>query len=196
MFGFGRSALEKGAIQLFSKEFLTMGFPEGQATAHATSLVDEVMKELKARKWNPLWSQRGDEVIGVEEFMAPRLRAGLTVEDVKTFWNRPLLVVYCDMKVTEKVIVRVAESAHAAGQDVKEAINQWARDTVRFGTPEPRDGTLEKANRPHDTMIYPEFSLRVHAWFRRTTAEQRDQQKAQHGTMNAAVRELIASGQI
>lgn len=190
---FWRSAVEKGAIRRFEQDFLGVGMSQRQATAHARGLVSEVKAELKARKWDPAFDKLGERWVQDAEFMAPRLAAGLNYEDVSVFWNRPLLIVYGDMKVIERVIVVLAENAQEVGRNYKEVINEWARNSVRFGTPEPRDGALETANRPQDTMIYPEFLMRVVAWRERTGEAERQRLLERYGTMNAVVRAQIAS---
>jgi hypothetical protein len=196
MFGFFKTTLDKDTIRLFSEEFRLIGFPADQATAYATALVDEVKKELKSRKYDLGFSNQGDLYASNDSFLAPRIAAGLTAEDIRIFWNRPLLVVFCDMKIQEKLMICEAEKAAATGHDFKSAINVWARNSVRYGTPAPRSGTLETANRPQDTMIYPEFSKRVNEWFSRTSPEERSGLVTKFGTMNAVVRQMIASNYI
>ena len=196
MFGFFRTTLDKSTIQLFSEEFRLIGFPAEEAATRATALVDEVKKELKARKYDLGFSNQGDIYSSNEAFCSPRIAAGLSTEDIKVFWNRPLLVVFCDMKIQEKLMICEAEKAAAAGHDFKSAINVWARNSVRYGTPAPRPGSLETANRPQDTMIYPEFSMRVNEWFRKTSPEERSRLLTEYGTMNAVVRQMITSKDI
>jgi hypothetical protein len=198
MFGIFRTTLEKNTIQLFSEEFKLIGFPAKEATTRAIALVDEVKNELKTRKYDISFTHQGDNYSNNEAFASPRIAAGLTTEDIKKFWNRPLLVVFCDLELQKKLMIHEAEKAAADGRDYKSAINAWARNSVRYGTPthDHSSGALETANRPQDTMIYPEFSMRVNEWFRKTSPEERSCLQSEYGTMNAVIRAMISNKEI
>src|SRR5438309_2594507 len=110
MFGFGRSAQEKAVINLFALQLESLGIPSAEAVGNATKLVDEVLSDIRPRGIDPFKATQGNELAKTEQFVAPRLAAGLTIEDIRAHWNRPLLVVLSEVKMREMVnfiVVRV-----------------------------------------------------------------------------------------
>ena len=170
MFGFGRSANEKAVINLFALQFEAIGIPSGEAVGSATKLVDDVLTEIRPRGIDPFKSTQGNEYVNREQFVAPRLAAGLTVENIRAHWNRPLLVVLCEAKMREMVNFIMIHIAHQQGKDLVEAGDHYKRTFPRYGNPAQWDPS-EKFNvglRESDADIYPEFAGRVDAWQRRT----------------------------
>lgn len=142
-----------------------------------------------------MWEGQGDKYAEEAAYMTPRSAVGLTKDDVRTFWNRPLIVVFCDLKLPERIVKLTINRAEAAGQDlegIKKVLDDHKRDTPRYGAPQPPLPNVQKFNRPEDTFIYPEFVPRVNAWWSKTSAPDRQKLIAHHGTMNAAIRHLVA----
>lgn len=196
MFGFGRSDLERSAVQLFSGAFSAMGLGVAEAKKQATVLIDEVAKELKARHVAPSFAHQGDIYAESEEFMKPRLAAGLTVDDVRMFWNRSLLIVFSEMKIREKVLLLHIEALMRKGDEWQEEASILKRDMVRYGSPDQAPPKVGRYNAHEDRFIYPEFSPRVDAWERKTPDQEKRNLVAQHGTLNAVVRYLVANHRI
>ena len=198
MFGLGRSANEKAVINLFALQLEAIGLPSREAVGSATKLVDDVLTEIRPRGINPFKSTQGNEYVAREQFIAPRLAAGLTTENIRSHWNRPLLVVLCEFKMHEIVNFTVIRMADLQGKDLIKAGDQYKRAFPRYGDSAQWNPT-EKLNvglRECDADIYPEFAGRVDAWQRRTGDTEVARLIKEHGTLNAAIRQQIASGSL
>jgi len=195
MFGFGRSAQEKAVVNLFTLQLAALGVPEAEATRNATKLVDEVLSDIRPRGIDPFDTSKGTELSRSEQFVAPRLAAGLTLEDIKAHWNRPLLVIFCEMKMREMVNFIVVDMARLQGKDLVAAGTHYKKTFLRYGDP-ARWNPSEKFNeglREVDADIYPEFASRVDAWSSRTPSTQVEPLIEKHGTLNAVVRYLVST---
>ncbi len=196
MFGFGRSANEKAVINLFALQLEAIGIPSREAVANATKLVDEVLSEIRPRGIDPFKSTQGNEYVTREQFVAPRLAAGLTIENIRSHWNRPLLVILCEIKMREMINFIVVDMARQQGKDLVAAGNQYKKTFPRYGDPAQWDPN-EKFNlglRGTDADIYPEFAGRVDTWQRKTPEADVSRLIEQYGTLNAVVRQLVSSG--
>lgn len=197
MLGFGRPANEKAVIGLFEPTFLALGFSPEQAKESATSLFDNVKKELLADSpaLDLYKRTQGSICASDANYMAPRLKAGLTIQDVRSFWNRPYIVVMCETQFRDMIAFMAIDTARQQGQDVGEAIEKYNRTTVRYGDPakwnsqSPNNGL-----RDCDAPIYLEFATRVEAWTSKTPVTEIDRLVNKYGTFNALVRQLVSNG--
>lgn len=198
MFGFGRSANEKAVINLFALQLEAVGLPSREAVDSATKLVDDVLTEIRPRGIDPFKSTQGNDYVAREQFVAPRLAAGLTTENIQSHWNRPLLVVLCEVKMREMVNFIMIHMAEQQGKDLVEAGDHYKKTFPRYGDPAQWNPN-EKFNvglRESDADIYPEFAGRVDAWQRRTGDTEVTRLIKEHGTLNAAIRQQVASGSL
>ena len=195
MFGFGRSAHEKAAINLFALQFQGLGLPVSEAAAQATRLIDEVLAEIRPRGIDPFKSTQGNEYAAREQFTAPRLNDGLTISDITAHWNRPLLVVLAEAKMREELTFIALHIAEQQGKDLIEAAWNYAKTTPRYGDPskwDPTD-TSNAGLRTVDAYIYPEFAGRIEAWRAKTPESDVNLLVEKHGTLNAVIRHLVAT---
>ena len=164
MLGFGRPAIEKAVISRFEPTFLALGFSPEQAKQSATSLFDEVKKELLADSpaLDLYKKTQGSVCASDANYMAPRLKAGLTIEDVRSFWNRTYIVVMCELKLRDMLAFMAADMARQQGQDIGAAIEKYKRTTARYGDPAKWDSQSPSNNglRDCDAPIYLEFADR------------------------------------
>lgn len=196
MFGFGRSKNEKAVISLVTAQFESLGIPREDATESATKMVDQVLADLRPSGVDPYKTTQGDEYVLQKPFVSPRLSAGLKVEDIRFHWNRPLVVVFCEMKMREMFNFMVVDMARQQGQDESAASSRYKKTFPRYGDPSKWDPN-EKFNaglREIDADLYPEFSGRLDSWQKRTSALEVTRLIELHGTLNAVARHLIASG--
>ena len=196
MFGFGRSANEKAVINSFALQLAAMGLVNSEALDNATKIVDEVLSDLRSRGIDPFKTTLGTEYITKEAFVAPRIAAGLTVEDVRGHWNRPLLIVFCEVKIRELINFIVLDVARQQGKDIGQAGSHYKKTFPSYGNPARWDSS-EKFNaglREVDADLYPEFAARVDVWQRRTGDVEVARLIEQHGTLNAVVRQSVAGG--
>lgn len=153
---------------------------------------------MRPRGIDPFKSTQGNEYVLREPFMALRTAAGLKPEDVKDYWNRPLLVILCENKMRELVNFIVVDTARQRGEDTGAAGNHYKRNFPRYGDPARWDPN-EKFNaglREEDADLYPEFATRVDAWRRKTPDTEVSRLVEQHGTLNAAIRNAVSSGEL
>ena len=198
MFGFGRPAHEKAAINAFALQLEQIGLPEKEAVQSATKLIDEVLTELRSNGIDPFKSTQGSEQILKEQFVSPRLAAGLTIEDIRSHWNRPLIIVFGEVKLREMFNFVVIHIAEQQGKDLVAAGNRYKQTFPRYGDPRKWDPT-EKFNEglvEKDADLFPEFAARVDAWQRRVGEGYVTKAIVQHGTLNAAVRVEASKGSL
>ena len=198
MFGFGRSANEKAVINLFALQLEAISLPSREAVDAATKLVDEVLAEIRPRGIDPFKTTQGNDYIAREQFVAPRLAAGLTLENIRSHWNRPLLVVLCETKMREMINFIMINIAHQQGKDLVAAGNHYKKTFPRYGDPARWDPseTFNIGLRETDADVYPEFAGRVDAWQKRTGDAEVARLIEEHGTLNAVVRYNVASGSL
>jgi hypothetical protein len=198
MLGFGRSANEKAVINLFEPTFLAFGLPPAQAKQNATAIFDEVKKDMLSRSpgLDLYKTTQGTIHARDQNYMAPRLEAGLTGRDVEHFWNRPIVVVMCEIKMREMINFMAIDVAREQGQDLDAAAQRYKRTTPRYGDPTKWDPStpFNKGLRECDADIYLEFATRVEAWRSKTFDNEVDRLVTEHGTFNAMVRHLVCKG--
>lgn len=194
MFGFGKSAHEKAAINLFALQFGALGLPDDQALALATTLINEVLAEIRPRGIDPFKATQGEEYAAREQFTVPRLKAGLSINDIKAHWNRPLLVVLAEAKMREKLAFIALHIAEQKGETLANADRDYRRVTPQYGDPtrvDPSD-SINAGPRAEDAVIYPEFAGRIETWRVRTPDVELNELIERHGTFNALVRHLVS----
>ena len=169
MFGFGRSAPEKAAVNAFALQLEQIGLSEQEAVMFATKLIDEVLSDLRSSGIDPYKATQGSEQILKEQFVSPRLAAGLTIEDIRSHWNRPLILVFGEAKLRELFNFVVVHIADQQGKDLVAAGNHYKQTFPRYGDPRKWDPT-EKFNEgltEKDADLFQEFAARVDAWRRK-----------------------------
>ena len=198
MFGFGKSAHEKAAINAFALQIEHIGLPEPEAIEAATKLIGEVVSELRSSGIDPFKVTQGSEQILKSQFVSPRLAAGLTVDDIRGHWNRPLIIVFGEAKLRELFNFLVVHIADQQRKDLVAAGNHYKQTFPRYGDPRKWDPT-ETFNiglSEKDADLFPEFAARVDAWQRKVGDEYVTQSIAQHGTLNAALRIELSNGRM
>lgn len=196
MFGFGRPSKEKAVINQFALQLQALGLSAREATRNATKLVDEVLADMHPRGIDPFKSTQGNEYAQREEFVARRIAAGLRLEDIKTHWNRPLLIILCEMKMRELINFIVVDSARQQGRDTAVAALQYKKSFPRYGDP-AHWNPAEKFNADiseSDADLFPEFASRVDAWRQKLDEKEIENLINKHGTLNAVIRQQISVG--
>lgn len=190
--------LKQAVVNSFAIPLTQNGLDEKSALEAAEKIVAEVLAEFRPRGIDPFSSTQGDEYIKRQDFTAPRVAAGLTLEDIRKHWNRPLLIVMGEFKMREMLNFIFIDVARMQGRDLVEAGREYKKLFPRYGDPRKFDPT-EKFNhelRPVDADIFPEFAGRVEAWRQRTGEAAVAQAIEANGTLNAAVRALVSAGQL
>lgn len=170
MFGFGKSAQEKAAVNWVAMHFQQLGISEREALGYGEKIVSEVLQEFRPRGIDPFKATQGDEYIGREQFTAPRVKAGLSIEDIRTHWNRPLLLLFSAVKMQELMNFVVVNSFEQQGKTAREGGIHYKKHFPRYGDPakwDPKEKFNEGLNE-RDADVYPEFAARVDRWKAKT----------------------------
>ncbi len=193
MFGFGRPARERAVINQVATELQGAGIAPDAAKTAATNSVDEVLALLKQRNIDPFRENQGDIYASDEAFCAPRLAEGVTLDDIRYHWNRPLLILGVEEKIRQLVNFLVVDVVRQQGGDVKAASDRFKKTSIRYGDTAAWNPN-EKYNeglRAEDADLYVEFARRIDEWRGRQSQAQLDQFIERNGTLNAAVRAMV-----
>ena len=196
MFGIGRSSREKAAINLFALQFESLEIPSTEAVGFATQLVDKTLADLKQHGIDPFKTTQGSDYAAKEAFVTPRLLVGLTLGDIKFHWNRPLLIGFGEMEMRQMFNFIIVDVARQQGRDTSVAALHYKKTFPRYGDPSRWDPN-EKFNVglcEADADLYPEFANRVDSWNRKTPEEEVKTLIAEHGTLNAVIRQQVRIG--
>lgn len=200
MFGFGRSAQEKAVIQLFSQQFAELGYSASDAKNTATQLVDSTKEKIRASQPQTDFfnTSQGTTFSNNPNFMNHRLKDGVKIEDVLFYWNRPLLVVFCEMEMRQILDSMILQAAINKGEDLDTFAVNSRKNKPKYGDPRQWDNSL-KINQmfsQNDADIFLELTKRVDAWTSRHTDAQIAVVLKNYTSFNAMVRDLISKGKL
>ncbi len=190
------SSRKQAVINSFAIPLTQIGLDDASALAAAEKIVAEVLAEFQPRGIDPFKSTQGDEYVNRQDFTAPRIAAGLTLEDIRSHWNRPLLIAMGEFKMREMLNFIFIDVARMQGRDLVQAGHEYKKTFPRYGDPRKFDPT-EKFNqglRPLDADIFPEFAGRLEAWRQSAGEEAIAKAIETNGTLNAAVRAMVSAG--
>ena len=192
------SALRQAVINSLATPLTQIGMDDTSAVSAANKIVSEVISEFQPRGIDPFKSTQGDEYVARQDFTAPRLAAGLTLNDIRNHWNRSLVIVMGKFKMQEMLNFVFIDIARMQGRDLLEAGREYKKTFPRYGDPRKFDlsDNFNHRLRPIDADIFPEFASRVDAWRQRTGAAAVAQAIEANGTLNAAVRAMVSAGQL
>lgn len=198
MFSSRRPANETAAINAIALQFEQIGLTGQAAIDPATKIIDEVLQEIRPRGIDAFKTTQGNEYVVREQYVAPRLAAGLKLDDIRDFWNRPLLLILAEAKMREMFNYLVVHIAHQEGKDLVDAGNRYKKNFPRYGNPakwNPND-KFNQGLREIDSDIFPEFASRLDSWRSKTIAADFQKLVNTHGTLNALVRHLVSIGEL
>ena len=169
------------------------------APALAKQLVEQVKSEAIQSGAQYLYAESiGDKVVTNQDMMAPRLAAGLTVEDVRDYWNLPPILTLVGTKVQEYGDFVAMHVAQQQGQDLIEVARERRKRRARFGDPSAWNPSLpvNAGFFPDDADIYPEFQIRVGRWQEKRTEYYQQESAKNFSSYNAMLRAMIRSGHV
>lgn len=182
---------------IFKSQFEMLGLSNEDAMTNSLKMVEEALSDLP-KDINPYEKNQGHEKIKDNAFMKPRLEAGLTINDIQSYWNKQPLIISCEFKMRQMQNFAFLHMAEDRGEDIKAAAAYYKKATLRYGITHKWDFS-EKQNEGlsiNDAEIYPEFSDRINNWINKTTKIEIDALIEEHGTLNSAARALIKEGVI
>lgn len=195
MFGFGRSANEKYIISQFEPTLLRFGYSPAEAKKIASGVFGKVKHDLQTRGIDPYKTDQGSIYAKDQDYMAPRLKAGLTVRDIESFWNRSIVVVMCEMKNLEMNKVLTKDARSKLGQDSDDFEHEWRKFNPCYGDPEKFEQWTMSYLGECNADIYSEFANRIAIWASKTPdTEVIRLVTEEYSTFNKMVRDLVSKG--
>ncbi|MBI3373530.1 MAG: hypothetical protein HY017_17530 [Betaproteobacteria bacterium] len=140
----------------------------------------------------------GDRIVTNQVVLAKRLAAGLTTDDVRNYWNKPVLLTLLHTKVRDFSEFCFIDVARQSGKDIVAVARDQRKRYPKYGDPEAWNPTLP-ANQgftAEDADIYPEFILRVGQWQAQTAADEQAALLSQYTSFNAMIRALVNQGRL
>ena len=169
-----------------------LGIPSEILHETSKKITNEALSTLP-KGIDPYVITLGDITISDQNFMKPRLDAGLTIDDIRTYWNQPPLKIACEAKIREFNQLVFLTMVENQGKNVEEEALFYKKVTPRYGLTHKWD-IHDKYNiglTENDADLYPEFSNRINQWLSYTSKDQIDNLIKRHGSFNAVVRNLI-----
>ena len=200
MFGFGMSAKDKWHLaqtEILLTPLATM--METDVKPLARQLFDKVKAEAVKKHGNNIYSESlGDQVIANEPFLAKRLVAGLTKDDVRNHWNQPMLMQLLQVQVLEMTDFIALDVARAQGRDLQEVARDSRRTNPKWGDPDAWDANLpvNKCFTKDDADIFMELFLRVGRWREKTSPTEQNEMLSKYTSFNAMIRHLVRQGKL
>jgi hypothetical protein len=197
MFGIRSSNQDQALLAQTEKMLVPFVHAGIDAGLIARKIFDEAKAEGQGRFGKDIYGNTfGDRAVTNGEFMAPRLAAGLTVEDVQDYWNRPLLLGLIEFKVREFMDFIATDVAQQQGESLLGAVRERRMSGPSYGLPSKWDPNLpaNKGLTAEDADLYPEFAVRVGRWQERIPPEDQEVLVANYSSFNALVRSLIRQG--
>lgn len=200
MFGFGMSAKDKWHLAQTEIMLTPLAIMTGMdVKSQARQLFDKVKAGAIQKYGNNIYSESfGDEVITNEPFLAKRLAAGLTKDDVRNHWNQPMLMQLLQLEVLEMTAFIALHVAHAKGEDLQEVARNRRRTNPEWGEPDAWDSTLpvNECFTKDDADIFMEFFLRVGRWREKTPQSEQNEMLSKYTSFNAMIRDLVRQGKL
>lgn len=200
MFGFGMSAKDKWHLAQ-TEAMLTplASMMEIDVKSQARQLFDKVKAGAIQKYGNNIYSESfGDQVIGNEPFLAKRLAAGLTKDDVRNHWNQSMLMQLLQIEVIEMADFIALHVAHEKGEDLQEVARNHRRSNPKWGEPDAWDATLpvNECFTKDDADIFMEFFIRVGRWREKTPQSEQKETLSKYTSFNAMIRDLVRQGKL
>lgn len=192
MFNFGLNKEEIEILNNFITTLKPMGFNSAEVNKIAKRIIRDAIKEAKKENFYGVMDL-GDKLIKNEKFLNKRLKAGLTVNDIKFYWNRNAIMPFVekgyDNLIRFSVFKNLQEKENLSSD---EAIRKLRKLYIYYGIPD--ESHLNFQN--EDADIYSEFSKRYEKWRNNTPFEKENELAKVYTTYNSMVRDLISRGKL
>lgn len=204
MFGFGMSQRDKWHLSQAEILFTPVAKMMGQdGKAQARQLFDAVKAEVvKHMGENAYAENMGDRLIANKKNeVDKRLAAGLTIDDIRGYWNQTPLMLNLQNKLLEMSDFMELDIARQMGKsmdDMQAVAAGWRKIKPRWGDPEQWNPAfpVNKGFTQEDADLYIEFYLRVSRWQEKTPESEQNAMLENFSSYNAMLRDLIRKGTI
>lgn len=199
MFGFGMSPRDKWHLNQVEMMIAPIALSSGQdVKTLARQFFDSTKEEaVKRMGENAYIENYGEKVIAnKKELVEKRLAAGLTVDDIRNYWNQTPLMLEIQSKFLEMsdfMALNVAQQLGKSDQELQAIVAGWRKTRPRWGDPEQWNPTLPVNIEfsAIDADLYIEFYLRVNRWQERTPETVQNSLLKNFTSFNAMLRNLI-----
>lgn len=212
LFGGGNKTASKDAWHLEQLEIMLAPVAKqiGQdVKAMAKDFFNRVKIEIVNQMGDKAYLENiGDQMIGqmsanpkAKEMVDKRLSAGLTMDDIRGYWNMTPLMHNLQNKMLEMsdfMELHMAQQMGKKEEDFQAIAVNWRKTKPRWGDPEQWNPNLpvNKGFTADDADIYIEFYLRVKRWMEKTPVTQQTILLEGFNSYNAMLRDLIAKKEI
>lgn len=206
MFGFGMSAKDKWYVNQVEIMMTPLAQLMGQDVKHmAREIFDATKTELSAIHGEGIYTENlGDNLIATKkDLVEKRLVAGLTLDDIRSYWNQPLLMTALQNKFLElsdfvAMNMYIAQhtgksAAQLSDEEMTNILRKRRKSVLRWGDPEQWNPALpiNEGLTLEDSDIYIEFMPRVGRWRQVITEAEQDAIASKFSSYNAMVRDRI-----
>lgn len=192
MFSFFNTKYTEDEKQYFDyiKKVLSLnGINSNEVDAGAKQILDEAIKKADKAGLRGV-KTIGNNAIKNEQFLAKRLKSGLSKDDVLKFLNRDYVWIVAENMLTDAHRFSIFKTLIEDGKSSEEAVKFLRKTFMYCDDPEKSHPNYQG----EDADIYPEFTLRHENWRNRISPAEEQSIAIQYSTYNAMVRDLIRKG--
>ena len=171
--------------------------PKAMAKEFFEAEKDEVIKRYKDSAYAQNIGER--LVASQKEMVAKRVAAGLTLDDIRGYWNQTPLMLNIQNKLMEMgdyIELNVAQQMGKSMDDLERLAAGWRKTKPRWGDPEQWDASLpvNQGFTAEDADLFIEFYLRVSRWQAQTSEARQAALLKNYTSYNAMLRDLARQG--
>ena len=192
MFSFFNTKYTEDEKQYFDyiKKVLSLnGINSNEVDAGAKQILDEAIKKADKAGLRGV-KTIGNNAIKNKQFLAKRLKSGLSKDDVLKFLNRDYVWIVAENMLTDAHRFSIFKTLIEDGKSSEEAVKFLRKTFMYCDDPEKSHPNYQG----EDADIYPEFTLRHENWRNRISPAEEQSIAIQYSTYNAMVRDLIRKG--
>lgn len=189
MFSFFKTKYTEDEKQYFDyiKKVLSLnGIKSNEVDAAAKQILDEAIKKADKAGLRGV-KTIGNNAIKNEQFLAKRLKSGLSKDDVLKFLNRDYVWIVAENMLTDAHRFSIYKTLIEDGESSEEAVKFLRKTFMYCDDPEKSHPNYQG----EDADIYPEFTLRHENWRNQVSPAEEQSLAIQYSTYNAMVRDLI-----
>lgn len=167
--GVQQDALDKQLTQNFILTLVGIGMPGKDAENAGPKYFEETKANAITNFGDNIYSETlGYEVIKNQKMTAPLLALGLTLDDIKEYWNIPPIVNLCRMKTNEINQMAFYSFVEQQGGDIETEYKNYVKDNVQYGNPANWDLALQRGRglTEVDAPLPSEFFPRIQKWLK------------------------------
>jgi hypothetical protein len=209
MFGFGMSDKDKWHLEQAEKmmECYALLVPHKELKKLVRQMFDNLKAQLAPKYGAAMYAEdTGDKLIATKkDFVEKRLAVGLSIEDIRSYWNQTLLMQdlrYGMIDLPVFIELNMLRQMRKSEDDIANIMAGFLRDLrknePRWGDPDQWNPDLpaNKGFSTDDADIHIEFFFRVRRWQLKTPAAELRLLLAKYSSYNAMLRDLINKGSI